>query len=355
MSTAEALHPADRNLMRAVRFDRPDCIPMTYHINDACWHHFPQDALQQLMAEHEFLFPDFEPFADDFIPDYLPNARANEPYADPWGCVWTSTDDGIVGTATHHPLADWRELEHYVPPDPAQGDGMGNYLGSAVHDAASSCRRLSMASLRHGHTFLQLVDLRGYENVMFDMTDEEPRLLELLDTVEQFNLALVQRDLDNGAQWMGYPDDLGMQVGPMISPKHFRKYILPAYKRIMAPAKQVDCVIHMHCDGQLHTLIDDLLASGVEVLNLQDLVNGLEWIAEHVKGRACIDLDIDRQDVTVHGTPEDIDRLIHREVEQLGSREGGLTMIYGLYPGTPLENARAVADAMERYADHYSG
>ena len=30
-------------------------------------------------------------------------------------------------------------------------------------------------------------------------------------------------------------------------------------------------------------------------------------------------------------------------------------MIYGLYPGTPLENACAVADAMERYAGYFSG
>jgi len=29
-------------------------------------------------------------------------------------------------------------------------------------------------------------------------------------------------------------------------------------------------------------------------------------------------------------------------------------MIYGLYPGVPLENAGAIMDAMERYAAFYS-
>jgi hypothetical protein len=29
-------------------------------------------------------------------------------------------------------------------------------------------------------------------------------------------------------------------------------------------------------------------------------------------------------------------------------------MIYGLYPGVPIGNARAVMDAMERYAGFYS-
>ena len=34
--------------------------------------------------------------------------------------------------------------------------------------------------LRHGHTFLQLCDLRGYENLLFDMMDEEPKLIKNL-------------------------------------------------------------------------------------------------------------------------------------------------------------------------------
>ena len=51
---------------------------------------------------------------------------------------------------------------------------------------------------------------------------------------------------------------------------------------------------------------------------------------------------------------EQIDELIRREIEKLGSPEGGLMMIYGLYPGVPLENVGALMDAMERYADYYA-
>ena len=100
--------------------------------------------------------------------------------------------------------------------------------------------------------------------------------------------------------------------------------------------------------------MDDLLTCPIDVLNLQDLVNGLDWIQERLKGRVCIDLDIDRQHVTVQGTPADIDKLVRQEVETLGSRQGGLLMIYGLYPGVPLANAAALMDAMERYAVHYA-
>ena len=54
------------------------------------------------------------------------------------------------------------------------------------------------------------------------------------------------------------------------------------------------------------------------------------------------------------GTPAQIDALVRDEVVRLGSREGGLMMIYGLYPGVPLENAGALMDAMEKYATYYN-
>jgi hypothetical protein len=59
---------------------------------------------------------------------------------------------------------------------------------------------------------------------------------------------------------------------------------------------------------------------------------------------------VDRQRVTFGGTPQEIDDLIREEVEKLGAPEGGLMMISGLYPGTSIENAEAVANALEKYA-----
>ena len=153
---------------------------------------------------------------------------------------------------------------------------------------------------------------------------------------------------------MEYPEDLGMQVGPMLSPEMFRRYIKPAYQRIMQPARDAGIPIHMHSDGDIRTLADDIVGSGVEILNLQDLVNGIDWIADKFRGRVCVDLDIDRQKITPYGTPAQIDGLIREEGSKIATPEGGLTMVYGLYPGVPLENVKALMDAMEKYAFYYS-
>lgn len=345
------------NLLRVIRFERPEYIPMDFHINSACWHHYPQDALQELMASHQFLFPSFEKSQERIEPEYEPWERAGQPYVDGWGCVWETTDDGIVGMVTKHPLESWDNFSGYSPPDvdkqlrfgPADWEQAAKNLRKA-----KAIGRLTNYGLQHGHTFQVLVDVRGYENLMFDMADDEPRLYELIRMVEDFNLAVVQRYLELGAEWMSYPEDLGMQVGPMVSPAHFRKYIKPSYVRLTTPAREAGCIIHMHSDGDIRELVDDIVGSGVEIVNLQDLVNGIGWIKEHLAGRVCIDLDIDRQRITPFGTPEQVDALIREEVEKLGSKEGGLMMIYGLYPGVPLRNVKSLMDAMEKYAGYYS-
>ena len=38
------------NLLRAIRFEKPDYIPMTFHINAACWNHYDQNALRLDLA-----------------------------------------------------------------------------------------------------------------------------------------------------------------------------------------------------------------------------------------------------------------------------------------------------------------
>jgi hypothetical protein len=110
----------------------------------------------------------------------------------------------------------------------------------------------------------------------------------------------------------------------------------------------------MHSDGDIRDLVDDLIDGGVEIINLQDLVNGIDWIAERLAGKVCVDLDIDRQRITPFGTPTRIDAHIREAVEKIGTPQGGLMMTFGFYPGTPLENAEAVMDAMEKYSTYYA-
>ena len=349
---------AKENLLRCIRFETPERIPMEYSINYACWHHYDQEALKDLIESHKLLFPDYRRPSGKVKPKYALNALASAPYTDPWGCVWETTDDGIAGAVHLHPLESWDAFADYKAPDPDHNtDGTYSINWKEIGESAKKDRdagKIVKGWLPHGHTYLRLQDIRGYENLTFDMAEEHPNLPRLIEMVADFNYEIVLKYLKVNPDMFGYGEDLGMQVGPMISPEHFRKYIKPVYRRIMKPSIDSGCIIQMHSDGDIRTLADDLVDAGVQVLNLQDLVNGIDWIAAKFAGRICIDLDIDRQSVTNFGTPSQIDALIREEVEKLGSKKGGLSMIYGMYPGVPLENAKALMDSMERYSSYFS-
>ena len=346
------------NFTRAVRFLKPDYIPMTFSINNACWHHYPKEALWDLMEAHKLLFPDFVRPAPDWMPELPLVARKDHPYTDPMGCTWVTADDGITGSVKHHPLEDWSAFGttwHIPDPDKTDGLYMVDWAQRKADWAAlQSSGGSFQGKLRHGHTFLQLCDLRGYENVLMDMMDEEPLLLELLEQLTDFNLAVVRHFIEGGCSAMKYPEDLGMQLGPMLPPDLFRQFVKPCYEKIMQPAREADIPIHMHSDGDIRLLADDLIHSGVEILNLQDRVNGIDWIAEKFRGKLCVEVDIDRQAVTPFGTPAEIDRMIRDTVSKISTPDGGLCLIYGLYPGVPLKNVEALMDAMEKYAFYHS-
>ncbi|MBI5723660.1 MAG: hypothetical protein HZA50_06860 [Planctomycetes bacterium] len=345
------------NILRAIKFGKPQSIPVIFHINGACWNHYDWRALEDMKASHQILFPGFSPGGKKPEMRYALNDKAGAPWTDPWGCTWQTTDDGITGSVTKGPLEDWAAFDGYRPPDPEKTDGIRPSSWADVgrnFEKAKKSGGVLHGGLEHGHTFLRLAYLRGYENLLFDMHDDEPRLAKLIGMVFGFQMARIAGLVRAGAEIIGIPEDLGMQHGPMLSPEMFRKYIRPCYKKYCRAVRDAGALVHMHSDGDIRQLMGDLLECGIDAMNLQDLVNGLDWIRDNLKGKVCIDLDIDRQSVTRFGSPKEIDELIRKEVETLGSRQGGLTMIYGMYPGVPLENAKALMDAMEKYSALWS-
>ena len=189
------------NYTRAIRFEKPDYIPMAFAINTACWFTYPREALWDLMEEHTHLFPGFVRPGADWEPWVPADACKDVPYTDVMGCVWETAIHGIRGTVTKHPLEDWSAFGttwHMADPNTTDGINPVDWKSAEAHWATIREQGGTFgAGLRHGHTFMQLCDLRGYENLMFDMADEEPLLDELIEQLTDFNLTLVNRYILN--------------------------------------------------------------------------------------------------------------------------------------------------------------
>ncbi len=344
------------NYLRAARFQRPEWIPAAVAINDASWNLYRKD-----MERVALRFPEYFPHVHEGWRDYehyrfAPAYRKDEKFTDSWGCVWETSEDGIEGVVTGCPLKDWAALDSWRLPDIETQADRGAMDWADVRRRMQAARArgdLVTGGLPHGFLFLRATYLRGFENALCDMALEDEDFSALFERLVAHNEQLVRRYLEIGVDVMSFPEDLGMQSGPFISPDMFEKWFVPAYARLMKPCREAGVLTHFHSDGKTLDILDAQIRAGVDIVNPQDLVNGIDELEKHIKGRACIDLDIDRQTILPYGTPKQIEELIEEEVRRLGSPEGGLMMIAGIYPPTPPENVEALCRALRKYREYW--
>jgi hypothetical protein len=268
---------------------------------------------------------------------------------DAWGCLWHFPGMGLDGQVIEHPLDSWDKFDSWQPP--SAEDAVQNIRKKAEESQEG---KVHSASMEHGFLFLRLTYLRGFQNFMIDVAEENPRIYELRDIVTNYWYETVKASLDCGATHVGGGDDLGMQDRLPISPEAWRKLLKPGFSRIFGLARDRNATVSLHTDGYIVDIISDLIEIGVTSLNPQDLVNGLDNLERLAKGRVHIALDIDRQNITVFGTAEEIENHIKNCIKTLGSPEGGLSLSWGVYPGTPIENIEAACRAMEKYYDMWA-
>ena len=341
------------NFLRAATFNYPEYIPCRIGASWPVWNTH-REKLKELVQKYPLLFPGLQ--LDTITYDReVGVVRYSETRVDPFGCVWHFSMKGLQGIVVKHPLDDWNKLKNYQLPDPEEGlpvEGSANLIPwEKVYESMDKAKErgdLIVASMPHGFFFQRLYYLRGFTNLMIDFIKRPPQLYELVDMLVEYNLELVKRLLRFGeVDLVSFGDDLGCQDRMPISPETFREFIFPAYKRIFTFARSGGAQVRLHSDGCVVEVLDQLVETGLTILNVQDVVNGLENIARKCKGRVCIDLDVDRQKLMPYGTPQEVKNHIRRAVKILGSKEGGLMFVAGLYPPVPLENIKALCEVFE--------
>ncbi len=336
------------NYLRAVEFRYPEWIPCRVGLMPATWKKYREE-LEELVLRHPRIFGSYEKGSTNFDSS-PPGYRQGEYLTDSWGCVWYNTFDGLEGQVVKHPLENWEALKTYQLPDPLVTADRGSQ-----QDWEMICKRLQQArqkgelatgGLPHGFMFMRLYYLRAFENLMIDFVEDPPDLHTLIEMVLNHNIRLINKWLELEAEMIYFGDDLGSQRQVLMGPEYFRKYIKPCYVRMFGACRKAGTYVYLHSDGHILEIIDDLIECGVSILNPQLGANGLEELVKKCKGKACVDLDLSRQDFPFCSS-EKIREDIGEAVSKLGSREGGLMLCAECEPDVPLENIEAICRAFE--------
>ena len=341
------------NYLRTITRTGPEWIPAMVSISGASQKDYFAE-MQDVMARHPLIFPGFQK-AERPPESFFSTGGASE-YTDTWGCVWETGVEGLSGVVLRSPLADWSAFDTYQLPDPMQVSDFGlfDWEGAARNIAAGrEAGALTSGGFEHGFFIMRLWYLRGFENMMLDLASDEPHMHELIEKMIGYASARVAKWLEFGVDMIHFGDDMGTQTASLVSPAMFGKWFTPAYRRIFQPCRDAGAYVFLHSDGHVIELVDEFIAAGVDVVNIQDLCNGIDDLAREVKGRVSLELDIDRQSVLPYGTRAEVRALVEEEVRKLGSPEGGLSLVAGIYPPTPPENVDALCDAIEEFRTYW--
>lgn len=198
--------------------------------------------------------------------------------------------------------------------------------------------------------------LRGLEQLLADMVEDEDYTNELFDKVMEFPLNAGSKYVDLGVDMVWIGDDVAMQMGMLMSPAMFRKYLKPRFERIVSAYKQrnKDLKVMYHSCGNPTKVIDDLIEVGIDVLHsLQPSAIDLAETKKNFGDRISLWGGMDIQRIMPMGTPKEIEAEVKRLVEVCGQGGGYvLAPAHHIQADTPLENVFAFYEAAEKYGKY---
>jgi hypothetical protein len=337
------------NYLRALEFRYPEWIPCSVVFSLATWKKY-REKLEDVVIRHPLIFGEYEKGSRRNFDEMPVVHRKGEYFTDNWGCVWYNVQDGLEGQVVVNPLADWKRLDDYQPPDPLTKTERGERDWENIKRNIEERRRKGLLTVGDGERlFDRLYFLRGFKNLMIDIAKDDPHLPRLIEMLLNYEIKLIRKWLEIGVDMMYFHTDIGTQNGLMISPMKFRKYIKPMFREIFMICRNAGVHVYLSSDGRLLDIVDDLIECGVSVHDPQLRANTLDGICMFYKGKICIDLDLDRQ-AFPFCTPSDIEKMVKNAVEKLYLPEGGLMMKAEIFGAdVSLENIEAICQSLEKF------
>lgn len=198
--------------------------------------------------------------------------------------------------------------------------------------------------------------LRGEEQVWVDLA-RNPALVEaMIERITAYYLAYNERvfeQIRGKADIFLMGDDFGMQKGPMMSLRMWRKYFAKGFRAYVEQAHRFGLKVMHHSCGSVRYLMEDFIDAGLDILQaLQPRARDMDLAT--LKREYGRDLSfhgsMDIQETLPFGTPADVEREVRERMD--AAKQGGGFLIgtaHNLLPDTPTENILALFEAYRRY------
>lgn len=230
------------------------------------------------------------------------------------------------------PLADCEsieDLDKHSWPDPDNPELFKGLRDQAKYLFENTDYVIGADGLKNG-LLMTALQMRGYEKFMMDIALEpefaEALLGRILDILKKMWTNYL-REVGEYVQIVYLTDDYGTQTSMLLSPGMFREVIKPLNKELIDHIKGLaDVKVMFHSDGSILPILDDMIETGVDILNpVQTSTAGLDdtvSLKEKFGDRVCFHGAIDVQKVLPLGTPETIRLEVQKRMRELGKNGG---------------------------------
>ena len=193
------------------------------------------------------------------------------------------------------------------------------------------------------------------DNFMMLLAAEPQHAHRFLDKLIELHLANLERFLAAVGEHIDiilFGDDLGMQTGPMMSPKMYCEFFKPRHKLLWNRAKELaDVRVMLHCCGGVRELMPHLIEAGLDAINpVQISCSGMD--AAELKAEFGSDLTFwgggcDTRDVLPNGTPQEVAEHVKKQVGTLSPRGGFVfQQVHNILANVPPENIAAMLETV---------
>lgn len=181
------------------------------------------------------------------------------------------------------------------------------------------------------------IDIFGWDMLLLAAGTDPTAFGALADRYADFMLPYFEALAEADAPVVMIHDDMVWSAGAIFSPKWYRKYVFPNYRRYFDPLRQAGKKIMFTSDGNYTEFIDDLAACGVYGFILEPMTD-MAYIAEKY-GQTHVFIGNADTRILLNGSRGDI-RLEVERCMSIGKPYPGFFMAVGNHipANTPVDN-----------------
>lgn len=203
------------------------------------------------------------------------------------------------------------------------------------------------------------IDLLGFDGMIYQMYDHPDVVDAVMQHTADYYLAVSRRIFEASRDAIDIffiGNDFGAQSGPMLSPKFFRRFILPHLKRFVDLGHEFGKYVILHCDGSIRALLPDMIAIGLDGMqSVQPLCYGMELagLKRDFGAQFTFMGGIDTQSL-IEGTQEQARELTRTTLEIMMPGGGFIASPSHDYllPETPVENVIVMYETIKEFGSY---